>query len=289
MSKALSPKGMINSEHHVTVKNNKYIHMKKNDEFYVSYIDGSLGSKTRQTLKRFTLGTFVVIIIGALLFSFAQKPFKNSTFELTSATKITGVFHEKPYPMLRVQVAKNTYKNILLLGFGKSSANPFLEQIQNQVKDLNGKTLSIEGNLIYYNGKTLIQITDDEKVTLVPNSSGIYPKKTTISKMTLQGEIIDPKCYFGVMKPGKGKIHRSCAVRCISGGIPPVLATTDDNNISQYYLLTDLKGNPINQEVITFIGKPSEITGIVEKMEDWYILKLNPDDIKVKSEVSNIY
>ena len=144
--------------------------MKKNDEFYVSYIEGSLGAKTKQTLKRFTVGSLVVILIGALLFSFAQKPFKNSTFELTSATKITGVFHENPYPMLRVEIAENTYKNILLLGFGKSSANPFLEKLQNEVADLNGKTLSIEGNLIYYNGKTLIQITNDEKVTLESNS-----------------------------------------------------------------------------------------------------------------------
>jgi len=263
--------------------------MKKNDEFYVSYIEGSLGAKTKQTIKRFTIGSFVVIIIGALLFSFTQKPFKNSTFELTSATKITGVFHENPYPMLRVQVAKNTYKNILLLGFGKSSANPFLEKLQNEVKDLNGKTLNIEGNLIYYNGKTLIQITDDEKVSLENKNKSLTPSKNTISKMTLQGEIIDPKCYFGVMKPGKGKIHRSCAVRCISGGIPPVLATTDGNNIAQYYLLTDLVGNPIHQDVLPFIGKPSEITGTVEKMEDWYLLKINPEDIKVTSEISNIY
>lgn len=263
--------------------------MKKNDEFYVPYIDGSLGSKTKQTLKRFTIGVLLVIIIAALLFSFAQKPFKNSTFELTSATKITGVFHESPYPMLRVQVAKNTYKNILLLGFGKSSANPFLEQIQNEVKDLNGQTISIEGNLIYYNGKTLIQITDEEKVSLENKDRARTPAKEIISKMTLKGEIIDPKCYFGVMKPGKGKIHRSCAVRCISGGIPPVLTTTDGNNMSQYFLLTDLKGHPIHKEVLPFIGKPSEITGIVEKMEDWYILKINPEDIKVKSEVSNIY
>nr|WP_321235766.1 hypothetical protein [uncultured Psychroserpens sp.] len=263
--------------------------MKKNDEFYIPYIDGSLGIKTKQTIKRFAIGSLIVIIIGALLFSFAQKPFKNSSFELISATKIIGVFHENPYPMLRVQIADNTYKNILLLGFGKSSANPFLEQIQNEVKNLNGQTLSIEGNLIYYNGKTLIQITDENKVTLLPNSSGIYPKKISVSKMTLQGEIIDPKCYFGVMKPGKGKIHRSCAVRCISGGIPPVLATTDDNNISEYYLLTDLKGKPIHKEVLPFIGKPSEIKGTVVKMEDWYLLKINPDDITIISDLSNIY
>lgn len=264
--------------------------MKKNDEFYVSYIDGSLGAKTKQTLKRFTIGSLVVIIIAALLFSFAQKPFKNATFELLNETKITGTFHENPYPMLRVEVVKNTYKNILLLGFGKSSANPFLEKLQKEVKDLNGKTLSIEGNLIYYNGKTLMQITDDEKVTLSKaNKANKAPLKTAISEMTFQGEIIDPKCYFGVMKPGKGKIHRSCAVRCISGGIPPVLATTDRNNISQYYLLTDLKGKSINQKVLSYIGKPSEIKGIVEKMEDWYVLKINPANITVLSETSKIY
>ena len=263
--------------------------MKKNDEFYVPYIEGSLGSKTKQTLKRFTVGSLVVIIIGALLFSFAQKPFKNSTFELTSTTKITGIFHESPYPMLRVEVAKNTFKNILLLGFGKSSANPFLETLENEVKNLNGKTLSIEGNLIYYNGKTLIQITDNEKVTLENKTNSKTPEKEIISKMTLQGEIIDPKCYFGVMKPGKGKIHRSCAVRCISGGIPPVLATTDNNNMSQYFLLTDLKGHPINNDILPYIGKPSEITGIVEKMEDWYLMKINVSDILELNKKSSIY
>jgi len=115
------------------------------------------------------------------------------------------------------------------------------------------------------------------------------PPKEVISKMTLQGEIIDPKCYFGVMKPGKGKIHRSWPVRCISGSIPSILATTNSNNISQYYLLTDLNDKPINKEVLPFIGKPSEIKGIVEKMEDWYFLKINPANITILSETSNIY
>ena len=263
--------------------------MKKNDEFYVSYIEGSLGPKTKQTLKRLVLACIIIIAVGALVFSFSQKPFKNSTFELMSVTEITGTFHENPYPMLRVEVAENTFKNVLLLGFGKSSANPFLIKLRDEVKDLNGKTLSIEGNLIYYNGKTLIQITDEEKVTLANNSIVETPSNIAISKMTLQGEIIDPKCYFGVMKPGRGKIHRSCAVRCISGGIPPVLASTDNNNMSQYFLLTDLNGNPINNTVLPFIGKPSEITGMVEKMEDWYVLKINIDDITIISETSTIY
>jgi len=261
----------------------------KDKEFYVPYIEGSLGKKTKRKLKYFVFLTILFIVTAAILFSFSQKPFKNSTFELSSNTKITGTYHENPYPMLRVEIAKNSFKNILLLGFGKSSANPFLEKLQDEVKTLNNKTLSIEGNLIYYNGKTLLQITDNEKVILVNNSGQDLPNKKMISEITLQGEIIDPKCYFGVMKPGFGKIHRSCAVRCISGGIPPVLATTDKNNISEYYLITDLNGNSIHKEILPFIGKPSKIKGIVEKMEDWYLLKINIDDITIVQEKSNIY
>ncbi len=264
--------------------------MKNNDEFYVSYIEGSLGPKTKKTLKRFAYFSIGFVLIAAIIFSFSQKKFKNSSFELTSTTKIVGTFHENPYPMLRVQVEKNTFKNILLLGFGKSSANPFLETIRSTSPNLNGKTLTIEGNLIYYNGKTLLQITDAEKIILSNgNSINSVPTKSTISSITLQGEIIDPKCYFGVMKPGKGKIHRSCAIRCISGGIPPVLATTDNNNIAKYFLITDLQGKPIHKNILPYIGKPSQITGIVQKMEDWSLLKIDIENIHISNKNSTIY
>ena len=263
--------------------------MKKNDEFYVGYLD-SIGSNTKKTIKRFALLSISILVIAALIFGFSQKKFKNSSFELSTATKLTGIYHENPYPMLRVAIAKNTFKNILLLGFGKSSANPFLEKIRSETPELNGKTLTIEGNLIYYNGKTLIQITDSEKVTLTKaNKASKIPIKTVISEMTLEGEIIDPKCYFGVMKPGFGKIHRSCAVRCISGGIPPVFATSDENNISEYYLITDEQGKAIHKDILAFIGKPSKIKGVVEKIDDWYLLKVNIKNVTILNEKSNIY
>lgn len=48
-------------------------------------------------------------------------------------------------------------------------------------------------------------------------------------------------------------------------------------------------GKSINQDTLPFIGKPSELTGTVEKMAGWYVLKINPEDLKVKSNVSEIY
>lgn len=263
--------------------------MKKEEEFYVPYIEGSIGDKTRKTIKKFVMLTFSILAIGAVIFSFSQKPFKNSSFELATVTKIIGVFHENPYPMLRVQVAENSFKNVILLGFGKSSAHPYFKKIQKETPNLEGRKLSVEGNLIYYNGRTLMQITAEQKVKLVDNTITTSPDKVEISKMTFQGEIIDPKCYFGVMKPGKGKIHRSCAVRCISGGIPPVFATTDKNNIATYFLLTDKHGKPINQRVLPFVGKPSNIRGMVEKMGDWYFLKIETKNIEELDKRSTIY
>ncbi|MGV6830781.1 MAG: hypothetical protein ACWA5P_04340 [bacterium] len=263
--------------------------MKKDKEFFVPYIEGSLGPNTKRSMKRFVIGALIFLIVSVIIFSFFQKPFDNSTFELTQTSRIEGVFHENPYPMLRVQLDQNNFKNVVLLGFGKSSASPYLESLLHEQGDLIGKTLAIEGNLIYHNGKTLLQITDEEKVVLVSNVKQNIPSHSTIGKMTLKGEIIDPKCYFGVMKPGKGKIHRSCAVRCISGGIPPVLATTDNNNISEYYLITDINGKPINEAILPYVGKPAEINGIVTKQEDWYILKIDPKNIKELQIASSIY
>ena len=129
------------------------------------------------------------------------------------------------------------------------------------------------------------------KITLVEKSKASnLPKANTLVKdMELEGEIIDPKCYFGVMKPGKGKIHRSCAVLCISGGIPPVLATTDKNNISEYYLITDTNGMPINEDILPHIGKPSLLTGTIVQLEDWYQLQLDVAHIRALKSPSNIY
>ncbi len=259
-------------------------------EFFVPYIEGSLGSKTKKTIKLFVIIALLSTIISAVVFSFSQNKFKNSTFELTEVSEIKGVFHRDPYPMLRVNLGENNYKNILLLGFGKSSANPYLNKLQEKEKSLDGKTLAIKGNLIYYNGKTLLQITSEEEVNLVDATIVETPLKEMIAPTKkLHGEIIDPKCYFGVMKPGKGKIHRSCAVRCISGGIPPVLVVNDENNFSTYYLITDKDGNAIHKEILPFIGKPSEISGVVEKMGDWLFLKVELESILPNGEDSKIY
>lgn len=262
--------------------------MEKQDEFYIGYAN-SVGERTKGTLKRFVFFAVGALVLGAFLFAFFQRPAANSAFDFDTSTKVSGVYQEMPYPMLRVKLAENTFKNVLLLGFGKFGANTYLDELKQKEKDLNGKHLTIEGNLIYYNGKTLLQIDDSQKISLENSKAKSPMAPESLGNQEVEGEIVDPKCYFGVMKPGYGKIHRSCAALCIAGGIPPVLVASDKNAVSDYFLLTDLKGNPIHKDILPHIGQPSKLKGEVEKMEDWYTMRIDVSEIKKVNRKSTIY
>ncbi len=260
--------------------------MKKGDEFYIGY-SGKVGKGTKKVLKRFVGTAVFVLLAGVFLFGFLQKPAVNSSFDFGDPTRVSGVYHESPYPMLRVQLAENEHKEIVLLGFGKSGPNPFLRDLREKEGDLHGKLMTIEGQLIYYNGKTLLEIDDSQKVSVSGKGESIV--SSALGEVMVEGEIIDPKCYFGVMKPGYGKIHRSCAALCISGGIPPVLVSKDENNVEDYFLLTDLKGNAIHKDIVPYIGQPSRLRGEAERLGGWKILQIDVSQITKLDSESLIY
>jgi hypothetical protein len=61
-----------------------------------------------------------------------------------------------------------------------------------------------------------------------------------------------------VMNPGSGKVHRDCAARCISGGIPPIFVTLD----GEQFLLVGPDGSAIAPDALReFIAEPITIKG----------------------------
>jgi hypothetical protein len=84
------------------------------------------------------------------------------------------------------------------------------------------------------------------------------------------------------MKPGEGKTHRSCAIRCISGGIPPVVKS----NSSDYFLLVNENMKPINSEVLAIVGDQVNLDGEVVELDDWKILKVNAETIKALGSIA---
>ena len=86
------------------------------------------------------------------------------------------------------------------------------------------------------------------------------------------------KCFFGAMNPGQSAPHRACAIRCISGGIPPVLLVRLPNGTATYFLLVSANGKPVNRQVLDFVAEPVQITGEVERQGGLLILRADPAD-----------
>jgi len=82
------------------------------------------------------------------------------------------------------------------------------------------------------------------------------------------------------MKPGEGKVHRDCAIRCILGGIPPVLHVQNEKGESNYYLIVGPNGEKINEAVQDIVAEPVSIESRVVQQDDWVILYTGKEKIK---------
>jgi hypothetical protein len=151
---------------------------------------------------------------------------------------------------------------------------------------LDGKAVSLKGTLIYRANQTMIEVAEnslralDRPLTpaLSPSDGerGTNVTSVNLGRQTLTGEIVDSKCYLGVMNPGALTPHRACAIRCISGGIPPVLLVRQTNGPALYFLLVSRDGRPVNKQVLNLVAEPVEITGDVERQGELLILRADP-------------
>jgi hypothetical protein len=78
------------------------------------------------------------------------------------------------------------------------------------------------------------------------------------------------------MNPGQLAPHRACAIRCISGGVPPVLLVRQKDGPAIYLLLVSVDGKPVNKQVLGMVAEPVEIAGEVERQGELLILHADP-------------
>ncbi len=251
-------------------------------DFFIGWL-GNTSEDQKRLIKRLLIPIFVAIPIVLFIVVYFASSFGAGVFELGKVKEFIGTYYEDPFPVLILdegQLATGTDRHALLVGFGKNGAKTFTSQAKETLDELDGKKLKIQGTLIYGEGKTLIELTKKEKSILSvedgsPNSQSAKEKRS----VTLQGEILDPKCWFGVMKPAEGKVHKSCAIRCISGGIPPVFRHSSDEG-NAYYVLKGVNGKDINQEVLEFVGEGVEVTGNAYEVNGWMVLEADVGQIE---------
>lgn len=240
---------------------------------------------TRFLRRRILLGVVFLIALLTIIISI-QKPFKNHKFLLGQIDEITGIYYDSPYPMIIANpggLPEDISTDILLVGFGKFGARSTMDDIQAKHGSLNGHQITIQGTLIYGDNKTLLELTKGTDSYISKSAQAAIPHEISTQRVDRQmmGEILDPKCYFGAMKPGEGKIHKSCAIRCISGGIPPVFRHDIHGNQSsyEYYLLVGLDGESINDQILKYIAEEIRITGQSVPYHTWQVLYIDPNEV----------
>ena len=215
--------------------------MLSESEFYVGYLPMPGGLK--KTICRMVVALGVVAVATAAILIAGQHPFAPSTFEFQQYRDFRGTLLAGPYPALAIPGQGLPW---LLVGSGKHGVG--------DLRQLDGREVHVRGERILRG--------QDHMIELLPGTLSAGEKGDSIAaavdlgEVQLTGEIVDSKCYFGVMNPGNGKVHRDCAVRCISGGIPPAFLVRDGDGRTETLLLGNWK-----RELLDHVAEPITIRG----------------------------
>jgi hypothetical protein len=247
------------------------------NEFYVGYLPKApeaLGRRTKITIAVL----FVFAVAGALLFAISQRTVSTPvTFEFGQERTFEGTLVASPYPALLVarpaaSAGQPQYSYYSLVAPGKHGADSV-------VADYARKSVRLRGALIYRDDQTMIELAPGSIVVLATTPSAL-PEMQDWGQFTLVGEIVDSKCNFGVMNPGRGKVHKDCAVRCLSGGIPPAFITDDFQGRPATLLLTTDEGKPLPKEAfLPHVAQPLQLRGAVRKSGDELFFEVEPASI----------
>ncbi len=244
------------------------------NDFYVGYLPKA-PTELARFVRKVVLGLGLLAVALALLLIRGQMPFANSAFEYGKLLSFEGTVVADPYPMLLVARPGQTgqqedYSQYLLVAPGKHGADDL-------VAGFAGKPVRLRGQLIYRDGRTMVEI---EPGSITARESGTVTQDTTrdLGAVTVTGEIVDSKCYLGVMNPGNGKVHRDCAARCLSGGIPPIFIAADGH---KQFLLVGTDGRALGRDSLReFIAEPITIHGELLQRGDDRLLMMDPRSLR---------
>ncbi len=245
--------------------------------FYIGY-QKQAAPELATFLRWLVLGLLVAAAALAAFLPTRQQPFDEGTFEYGYVRDFLGVIRERPYPALSVAAtpiegpgAAPGQSSYDLVATGKRGA-------AREVEGLDGRWATLRGSLIHRQGKTMVEMVPGSAAALEHDSEPAAPAEAgreEVAQLTLVGEIVDSKCFLGVMKPGRGKPHRDCAALCIRGGIPPRFVVQSADRLLAL-LLVDEEGGPVNARVLDKVAEPLSVTGRVWRVGGELLLAADP-------------
>lgn len=218
-----------------------------------------------------TLLTLVLAVVGGLAglvlgtaaaTALTQRDPGPAVWNTSSTATLTGTIVADPYPML---LPADGSPGVLLVGVGKVGPPDEAVAMAGGVADVTGYTLERDG------------VRALEVQSVQPAQGSPAPSRTApvdLGSHAIATEILDSKCYLGAMKPGDGTGHKACATLCVAGGVPPMIAWTDDTGTTHYALLTAPDGSPMPEHYHGLVAEPVTIEGRLASRDGWLWLAI---------------
>jgi len=243
------------------------------DEFFIGYAP-PMPSSLARFVTRIVIGLACGVLAWAVTVAAGHVSLEGGTFEFGYPQRFAGTVVERPYPALRPDGVEPNTPSLLLVAPGKHGADAL-------VSGLDGRHVMLTGTRIFRGTHTMVEV---EPASLVigqrseSRSTAAGPRAESFGDRPIEvrGEIVDSKCFLGVMVPGSGKTHKDCASLCLRGGIPPALYVRDQSGHSSVLLLTGTSVEPIGAQALQVVGEAIDMTGTIERQGGWLVLRSDP-------------
>jgi len=189
--------------------------MNQDEEFYIGYETG-MPPGARRAVRAAVVAAVVLAIGSAALLVGLQRTLAESRFEFGHVRTFSGYLSLTPAPALLV-VESGVVHPHWLVSPGKRGPEAALGTAS-------AGWVTLSGTLAAREAWRMIELVPGSVRRGDPRGAPPALPAPAPRRVTLRGEIVDSKCYLGVMNPGERTVHRDCAARCLAGGVPAMLA-----------------------------------------------------------------
>ncbi len=246
---------------------------KQDEPFYVGYLPAPRIHVRAAVLALIAAATAFVTL--AFLAASMRRDPGSGVWDDGKPTVLRGVITTDPFPLLHLTEPCGTLPSgaaLCIVEMGKHGA-------RDRCKDANGRNATVSGFLIQRSGRTMVELEPGPAGFQVGEVARTPPREVPGEEVVISGEIVDSKCWSGAMKPGDGRVHRECAIRCVTDGIPPMLVGFGQDRPERYTLVARESGVGLDRSQTAQIGLPVTVRGRLNRIGTCQILRIASDGI----------
>ncbi len=238
-----------------------------NDPMFIGWAD------TPPADRRFFLRASIGLTTAAGLLGFGMAALQRSPgtgrWDSEAVREWRGIVSAEPYAMLRTNDLGGGPRTALLSCLGKCG-------VAARIGALAGQAVVVKGSLIQRGTHSMLAVDEDgdwirSDLNAAADPALAFPAGQPLGDVSLTGEILDSKCWFGAMRPADGKVHKACAALCIRGGIPPAFYARSSNGQGALMILT-AGGRAHGPGLLSLVADPVRVSGMVQRVGDLLVL-----------------